>query len=82
MTDVTVTFPFTTYLEDYHEGPYIAKVLGKLIGKPVAFEEVNADFYEESAPVGYKFVFDVEKPVRTQEEFSEFSRDKEAFIAP
>jgi len=81
MTSVTVKFPFTTHLEDYHEGHYVAKILGKLVGKQVSYEEVSADFYEESAPIGYKFVFDVVNPVRT-EEFSEFSKAKEAFIAP
>lgn len=80
MTDVTVKFPFTTHLEDYHEGRYVAKILGMLLGKQVSYKEVSADFYEESRPAGYKFVFDVVQPHK--EEFSEFSRAKEAFIAP
>ena len=83
MTDVTVTFPFTTYLEDYHEGRYVAKILGNLVGQKISYEEVSTDFYEESAPIGYKFVFDVVTPVRVEtEEWSSFSKDKEAFIAP
>ena len=81
MTSVTVKFPFTVHLEDYHEGHYVAKMLGKLVGKQVSYEEMGAEFYEESAPAGYKFVFDVVQPTLA-EEFSEFSKAKEAFIAP
>tara|TARA_R110002020_G_scaffold98887_2_gene235132 strand:- start:141 stop:380 length:240 start_codon:yes stop_codon:yes gene_type:complete len=79
MTSVAVKFPFTTYLEDYHEGRYIAEILGKLVGQKISHEEIIRDFTDESAPMGYKFVFDV---IRSEQEFSEFSRDKEAFIAP
>ncbi len=83
MTNITVAFPFTTYLEDYHEGHYVAKILGSLVGQKVSYEEVVRDFTDESAPMGYKFVFDVVTPVRTEvEEWPSFSRDKEAFIAP
>ena len=81
MTSVTVKFPFMTYLEDYHEGHYVAKILGNLVGKQISYEEVQADIYDESVPMGYKFVFDVKNPVRV-EDYSDFSRNKEAFIAP
>ena len=42
MTSVAVKFPFTTYLEDYHEGRYIAEILGKLVGQKISHEEFIA----------------------------------------
>ena len=76
MTQIKVKFPFITYLEDYHEGAYVTKILQELTKKTI--------FHSEDGSVtgarGYRFVFDV-KPLNLDDDDS-FSRDKEAFIAP
>ena len=76
MTQIKVKFPFITYLEDYHEGAYVAKILQELTKKTIFHSEGTS----EVSSRGYKFVFDV-KPLNLDDDDS-FSRDKEAFIAP
>ena len=77
MTHIKVTFPFATCLEDYHEGPSVANLLQELTKKTIFYVE-DTDAYSKR---GYRFIFDV-KPLNLDDDGDNFSRDKEAYIAP
>ena len=75
MTTVEVKFPHTFHFSDYHEASSVAKVLKQVTGRAIFYKEEGFD------SKGYRFVFDVH-PLPLADDEDNFSRKKEAFLAP